>query len=181
MTTATKKQGPSGEPGSKLRLPLPRFPLGGQQPPGGPFRPGFWRSPLRGPWLTSVLSVGLLVGLPLVAVTGLVSYAAYNPSLGAANQLTPGRGLLGFYLFSWPTRPAWLYHLNQGIHVTLGIVLIPVVLAKLWSVIPKLFSWPPLRSLAQLLERVTLFLLVGGVLFEIVTGLLDIQYWYVFP
>ena len=24
--------------------------------PGGPFRPGFWRSPLRGPWLTAVFS-----------------------------------------------------------------------------------------------------------------------------
>lgn len=30
------------------------------QPPG-PFRPGFWRSPLRGPWLTAALgSLALL-------------------------------------------------------------------------------------------------------------------------
>jgi len=44
-----------------------------------------------------------------------------------------------------------------------------------------LFLWPPVRSVTQALERLTLLLLVGGVLFEIVTGLLNIQYWYAFP
>ena len=58
--------------------------------------------------------------------------------------------------------------------------MIPVVLAKLWSVIPRLFAWPPLRSIAQLLERVSLLMLVGGILFEIVTGVLNIQYDYIF-
>ena len=33
---------------------------------------------------------------------------------------------------------------------------------------------------AHALERVTLLLLVGGILFEIVTGVLNIQYDYVF-
>ncbi|MBS2080216.1 hypothetical protein KCQ60_26220, partial [Mycobacterium tuberculosis] len=33
---------------------------------------------------------------------------------------------------------------------------------------------------AQLLERVSLLMLVGGVLFEIVTGVLNIQYDYIF-
>ena len=60
------------------------------------------------------------------------------------------------------------------------MVLVPVVLAKLWSVIPKLFVWPPVRSPAQALERASLLLLVGSTLFEIVTGLLNIQYDYVF-
>jgi DMSO/TMAO reductase YedYZ molybdopterin-dependent catalytic subunit len=69
---------------------------------------------------------------------------------------------------------------DAGLHVGLGLVIIPVVLAKLWSVIPRLFAWPPARSLAQLLERVTLLMLVGGILFEIVTGILNIQYDYVF-
>ena len=59
-------------------------------------------------------------------------------------------------------------------------MLIPVVLAKPWSVIPKLFAWPPARSLAQLLERISLLMLVGGLLFEMVTGLLNIQYDYLF-
>jgi DMSO/TMAO reductase YedYZ molybdopterin-dependent catalytic subunit len=69
---------------------------------------------------------------------------------------------------------------DAGLHVGLGLVIIPVVLAKLWSVIPRLFAWPPAPSLAQLLERVTLLMLVGGILFEIVTGILNIQYDYVF-
>jgi len=142
---------------------------------------GLWRSPLRGLWLTSVFSVVLLGGMILLIVTGLLSYAAYNPWLGALNDHTPDKGILGFYLFDWPASPSWLFRLNQAIHVTLGIVIIPVVLAKLWSVLPKLFLWPPVRSVTQALERLTLLLLVGGVLFEIVTGLLNIQYWYAFP
>jgi len=52
-------------------------------PPPGPFRPGFWRSPLRGPWLTAVLGSILLVGVTILFVTGLLSYAAYNPELAA--------------------------------------------------------------------------------------------------
>ncbi|GAA0425645.1 membrane protein [Acrocarpospora corrugata] len=154
--------------------------LRGQGQPPGPFRPEFWRSPLRGPWLTSVFGLVLLVGLPIVALTGLVSYAAYNPGL-PGNDMTPEKGLLGFYLFDWPTSPVWLYRLTQGTHVILGLTLVPILLAKLWSVIPKLFAWPPSRSPAQLLERASLLLLVGGAVFEFVTGILNIQLFYVFP
>ena len=150
-------------------------------PPPGPFRPGFWRSPIRGPWLTAVFGLILLVGITILFVTGLLSYAAYNPDLGAINDQTPDKGVLGFYLFTWPTHPYWLYRLTQGVHVTLGVVLVPVVLAKLWSVIPKLFEWPPLRSPAHALERLSLLLLVGGVVFEFATGLLNIQLHYIFP
>ncbi len=146
--------------------------------PPGFGRSRLWRSPLRGPWLTSVLGAVLLLGLPLVIITGLLSYAAYGPQFGQA--MPPEVGWLRLPPFDWPVRPAWLYRLNQGVHVGLGLVLIPVVLAKLWSVAPKLLSWPPSRSAAQLLERLTLLLLVGGVLFEIVTGVLNIQYDYVF-
>ena len=60
------------------------------------------------------------------------------------------------------------------------MVLIPVVLAKLWSVMPKLFVWPPVRSIAQVLERLSMLMLVGGVLFEIATGVLNIQYDYLY-
>jgi hypothetical protein len=90
-----------------------------------PTSPAFWRSPLRGPWFTSVLGVVLLGGITVLFVTGLLSYAAYNPDLAPVNDQTPGKGLLGFYLFSWPTDPSWLYRLTQGVHVTLGITLIP--------------------------------------------------------
>jgi DMSO/TMAO reductase YedYZ molybdopterin-dependent catalytic subunit len=150
-------------------------------PPPGPFRRSFWRSPVRGPWLTSVFGLVLLVSIPVLFVTGLLSYAAYNPDLSRVNDTTPGKGPLGFYLFSWPTHPVWLYRLNQGVHVTLGLALVSILLFKLWSVLPKLFEWPPLRSPAHALERLSLFLLVGGAVFEFATGILNIQTWYKFP
>ncbi|MFB8026628.1 MULTISPECIES: molybdopterin-dependent oxidoreductase [unclassified Streptomyces] len=146
-----------------------------------PTEPASWRSPVRGVRFTAVLGVVLLAGLTLMFVTGLFSYAAYNPGLAAVNDKTPDKGWLGFYLFDWPTGPHWLYRLNQGVHVTLGIVLVPVLLAKLWSVVPKLFRLPPARSVGHALERLSLLLLVGGALFEFLTGLLNIQLEYVFP
>ena len=148
--------------------------------PGGPFDPRSWRSPLRGLWLTSVLASVLLVGMTVLFVTGLLSYAAYDPAFGGSNEQTPARGLLGAYLFTWPTSPAWLYRVNQGTHVLLGLALIPVVLAKLWSVAPKLFVWPPVSSPAKALERVSILLIVGSVLFLFVTGVMNIQYDYAF-
>ena len=149
-------------------------------PPPGPFRRTFWRSPLRGPWLTSVLSVALLVAIPIIAVTGFLSNDVYYPRLGS-NSIGRPLGPLDFYVFAFPTRPSWLYALTQGLHVTIGLAAFPIVLAKLWSVIPKLFEWPPVRSPAHALERLSLALLVGGALFEFATGILNIQYFYVFP
>ncbi len=135
-----------------------------------------FRSPLRGPWLTSVFAAVLLVGLPLVIITGLLDYVAYGQG-----QAIPGDvGLLRLPGFDWPAQPSWLFRLSQGLHVGLGLILVPVVLAKLWSVIPRLFTLPPVRSIAHALERGTLLLLVGGILFETVTGVLNIQYDYVF-
>lgn len=113
-----------------------------EHPPPGPFRRRFWRSPVRGPWLTAVLGSILLVGMTIVIVTGLLSYAAYNPLL-PGNDATPAHGLLGFYLFDWPTVPSWLYRVTQGTHVALGITLVPIVLAKLWSVIRSCSSGRP--------------------------------------
>jgi DMSO/TMAO reductase YedYZ molybdopterin-dependent catalytic subunit len=152
-----------------------------EHPPPGPFRAGFWRSPLRGPWFTAVLSVALLPGITLLFLTGLASYAAYNPNLASGNDTTPDKGLLGSWLPGWPAGPSWLYWMNQGVHVSLGLVLIPIVLAKLWSVLPKLFEWPPARSITHLIERASLLLLVGGAVFELVTGVMNIQYYYAWP
>ncbi len=120
----------------------------------------------------------LLISLPLVILTGLLDYIAYGPKL---HQAIPAHvGFLHLPYFDWPTRPAWLFQLTEGLHVGLGLVLIPVVLAKLWSVMPKLFTWPPARSVAHVLERLSLILIVGGIVFEMVTGLLNIQYDYIF-
>ncbi|MFF4808546.1 molybdopterin-dependent oxidoreductase [Micromonospora chersina] len=152
--------------------------LARHRPPGVDAADRAWRSPVRGPWLTSVLGAVLLAALPLVIVTGLLDWIAYGPRLDQA--FPRDVGWLHPPVFDWPTRPAWLFRLTQGLHVTLGIVLVPVVLGKLWSVVPKLFDWPPARSAAQVLERLSLLLLVGGILFQAATGLLNIQYAYLF-
>ncbi|MBV9314713.1 MAG: hypothetical protein JO100_13515, partial [Pseudonocardia sp.] len=146
--------------------------------PPGLGRTRAWRSPLRGLWLTSVFGSVLLLGLPVVFVTGLLDYLAYGPQFGQAFPVDVG--WLRLPQFDWPSRPSWLFQLTQGLHVGLGLVLIPVVLAKLWSVVPKLFAWPPARSIAVVLERLSLLALVGGILFELATGVLNIQYDYVF-
>ena len=147
--------------------------------PPGPFRAGFWRSPLRGRGLTALLGTLLLGLIVIVAVTGFLSHAAYNPDLGM-NAIVPRDDDLGFLLFDWPTSPAWLYALNQGLHVTVGFAAVPLLLAKLWSVIPRLFTWPPAKSPAQAVERGALALLVGSSLFLFATGVVNAQIYYPF-
>ncbi len=156
----------------------PRLP---EEPPPGPTRPEFWRSPLRGPWLTSLLGTALLPLVIVCAVTGFLSQAAYDPDLGR-NSLLPSGGIgADVFFFDWPTSPAWIYAVTQGLHVTSGLLAIPILLAKLWSVMPKLFEWPPIRSLAHLLERASLALLVGGSIFVFFTGLINVQVYYPWP
>jgi DMSO/TMAO reductase YedYZ molybdopterin-dependent catalytic subunit len=146
------------------------------RPPPGPTRETFWRSPLRGPWLTAALGSLLLPLVAIVAVTGFLSNAAYQPALGA-NSLLPAGGLQPLRV-AWPASPTWLYALTQGLHVIVGIVAVPLLLAKLWSVAPRLFAWPPLRSPAHAVERLSVLGLVGGAIFEFVTGILNVQLYY---
>jgi DMSO/TMAO reductase YedYZ molybdopterin-dependent catalytic subunit len=129
--------------------------------------------------MTSFLGLLLLVAIPVVALTGFLSNDAYDPRLGT-NAVGRHLGPLDLYLFPWPTHPSWLYAVTQGLHVTIGLAAFPIVLAKLWSVIPELFEWPPVRNPAHALERLSLVFLVGGALFEFATGILDIQYAYLF-
>ncbi len=180
MTAAAQVQPDGAGDGPQHGWPRPLWAaLERAKPPLRLLDPTVWRSPIRGPWLTAVLGAVLLVSLPVVIVTGLMSYAAYEPRF-PGNAFPADPGFLRLPYFSWPTSPSWLYRLNQGLHVTLGLALVPVVLSKLWSVIPKLFAWPPARSVAQLVERLTIALLVGSILFELATGVLNIQYDYVF-
>ncbi len=148
-----------------------------KNPPPGPSEESFWQSPIRGPWMTAILGSLLLPLVVLVGFTGFMSHAAYNPNLGA-NQVVPRDGDLDLLLFDWPTGPSWLYALNQGLHTIVCICVVPLILAKLWSVFPKLFQWPPFASPAQLLERLSLLLLVGGAGFMWATGLTNSQYFY---
>ncbi len=148
-------------------------------PERGPFDRDFWRSPLRGEWLTSFLGSMLLPLVLIAGITGFLSHAAYDPDLGA-NGITGGFDD-GFYFFDWPTNPAWLYSVTQGLHILCGLGAIPILIAKLWSVIPKLFSRPPVTSVAIGLERLSIATLVGSALFLFATGTLNITYWLPFP
>jgi DMSO/TMAO reductase YedYZ molybdopterin-dependent catalytic subunit len=147
-------------------------------PPPGPFRPRFWRSPLRGPWLTAAIGTVLLALVAIVAVTGFLSHAAYEPDL-RGNAIVPAGADLPL-TFGWPTSPTWLYAVNQSLHVNVGLVAVPFLLAKLWSVIPRLFAWPPASSPAQAIERLGIALLVSSAIFQFATGIVNVQYWYAF-
>jgi DMSO/TMAO reductase YedYZ molybdopterin-dependent catalytic subunit len=137
-----------------------------------------FRSPLRGPWLTAALGSVLLVLVGIVAITGFLSHAAYEPDL-RGNAIVPVGSDLPL-TFGWPTSPSWLYAVNQSLHVNVGLVAVPVLLAKLWSVIPRLFVWPPVSSPAETLERVGITLLVSSAIFQFATGIVNVQYWYAF-
>jgi len=157
-------------------------PLPGPQPPDrGPFRRDFWKSPLRGPWLASILSSALLPLIVICALTGFLSHVAYETEY-SGNSVTGGDALLGpvYSLLDFPVGFAWLYAINQGLHVTSGLATIPILFAKLWVVIPKLWERPALRSLAHGVERISLALLVGASLFVFATGVLNIQIYYPF-
>ncbi len=164
-----------------MRLPKPPQPWP-RDPPPGPFRDAFWKSPLRGAWLTSLLGSALLPLITICAVTGFLSHLAYHPELGD-NSVFGQRGILGidFYWIGYPANPAWIYAFTQGTHIATGLAAIPILIAKLWSVMPRLFEWPPLRSPAHSIERLSLLMLVGGSIFVFLSGLWNIQNWYPWP
>jgi hypothetical protein len=60
-------------------------------PPPGPFQASVWRSPLRGPWFTTMLSVALLPGITLMFLTGLSPSASATSSEAASFDLEPPR------------------------------------------------------------------------------------------
>jgi hypothetical protein len=66
-----------------------------------------------------------------------------------------------------------------------GTVAIPLLLAKLWTVYPKLFEkppWPPSRAaLATLLERLSILVLVSAMALELFIGFLNTLQWYPWP
>lgn len=112
-----------------------------------------------GRWLGSAFAVCF--------VTGLVSHFMQHPPDWLANHI--------------PSRPSWGYRLTQGLHVASGIAAIPLLLAKLWAVYPRLFERPPLRSVKHALERLSIAVLVAGAVFELATGLLNTAQWYPWP
>ncbi|MFE1320517.1 molybdopterin-dependent oxidoreductase [Kitasatospora phosalacinea] len=133
----------------------------------GPFRPGAFRSPVHGPRTAVVLGRWLGAALLLCFATGLVSHLLQEPPSWLAGRL--------------PSRPVDGYRVTQGLHVVAGLAAIPLAGAKLWTVYPRLFAWPPARSVLHLLERLSIALLVAAVLLELFTGLLNTLQWYPWP
>jgi Oxidoreductase molybdopterin binding domain len=142
-----------------------------------PFGPKFWRSPIRGPWLTSFLGALLVPAIAILALTGFIGHWAHYPEFGGNGTVGPAGDIPVLFHFpsSWPS---WSYALSQGTHVTLGLMTLPLVLAKLWSVMPKLFRRPVISSVASALERFSLLMLVATVLLEFATGIFIVEdYW----
>ena len=110
--------------------------------------------------------VGLVLGVAVTVcfITGLISHFIQHPQRW----------------FFWPTRPVWLYRVTQGLHVISGIAAIPLIIVKLWSVWPKLFERPIIGGPVRQIERCSILVLVGSMLFQLSTGLLNIAQWYAF-
>ena len=142
-----------------LRQPWPAPPAALRR---GPMRRGAFDSRLRSPRLTSLLGLALAVAFPVCFATGLISHLIQHPP----------------FWFWWPSRPAGLYRVTQGVHVATGLACVPLLGAKLWSVYPRLFSWPPARNLAHAAERASIAVLVAAALFQLFSGVLNISHWY---
>ncbi|SDS72759.1 molybdopterin-dependent oxidoreductase [Actinoplanes derwentensis] len=142
-----------------LRAPVPAPPEALRR---GPFRPGRFGSALRSTRLTSLLGIALGVSFAVCFATGLISHLVQHP---------PG-------WFWWPSRPVGLYRFTQGVHVATGLATVPLLGAKLWSVYPRLFVWPPIRSIAHAAERASVGVLVAAALFQVVSGVLNVARWY---
>jgi hypothetical protein len=128
-----------------------------------------FRSPLHHPRVATVIGRWLATAVVICFLTGLYSHF---------QQHTPG----------WlhiPSRPAELYRFTQGLHVLSGTVAVPLLVAKLWTVYPKLFAklpWPPSRkALENVLERGSILVLVAAMALELFIGFLNTLQWYPWP
>ncbi|MFD5325211.1 molybdopterin-dependent oxidoreductase [Streptomyces sp. NPDC127092] len=131
------------------------------------FRPPAFHGRLHDARTATAVGRWLGAAFAVCFVTGLVSHYLQRPPAWLADRL--------------PTRPVWGYALNQGLHVATGLAAIVLLLVKLWAVYPRLFVWPPVRSVRHALERLSVALLVASAVFELFTGLLNIVEWYPWP
>ncbi|GAA3575202.1 hypothetical protein GCM10022197_35330 [Microlunatus spumicola] len=119
-------------------------------------------TPARTVRVTVVLGRLLAVGFSVCFLTGLYSHFLQNP--------------LPWMRF--PTWPTNLYRITQGLHVATGTACLPLLLAKLWTVYPRLFAFPPFRTVLELAERLSIAVLVAGSVLQLVMGLLNTYQWY---
>lgn len=109
------------------------------------------------------LGLALGISFTICFLTGLLSHVIQHP---------PG------WLFDYPSRPAGLYRFTQGLHIATGLATIPLLIAKLWVVAPRFWARPVARNVAHGLERLMLFPLVAGAVFQLLTGTLDTFQYY---
>jgi DMSO/TMAO reductase YedYZ molybdopterin-dependent catalytic subunit len=133
--------------------------------PAARLRAGAFTSRVHHERVAAILGIALGVSFTVCFATGVLSHLAQQPPSW----------------FQWPARPRDLYRWTQGAHVVTGMATIPLLLAKLWTVHPKLWAWPPVRSVAHVIERLALVPLVGGALLLLLTGVQNIFYWYPTP
>lgn len=107
--------------------------------------------------------------------------------LGIAVLCCFATGLYSHYLqepldwMAFPTQPYWIYRLTQGIHVATGTAAIPLLLAKLWTVYPRLFSWPMIKSIRHAVERGSIAILVSATVLQLFMGFINTIKWYPWP
>ncbi|MGN8048972.1 molybdopterin-dependent oxidoreductase [Curtobacterium sp. 22159] len=115
------------------------------------------------------------------------SAVVFGRLLGAAFLVCFATGVYSHLLqqplpgMRFPTRPAQLYQVTQGVHITAGIAIIPLLLAKLNAVMPALVQVPPVRGVLHLLERLSIAVLVASALVQVATGLVNTYQWYPWP
>lgn len=118
--------------------------------------------PVHSDRTAAILGVSLGIAFATCFLTGLYSYLLQNP-IGWL-PLLPG--------------PSWLYRVTQGVHVATGLASVPLLLAKLWSVYPRLFRRPAVTSLPHAVERLMLVPLVCGSVFMLFSGVANVSRWY---
>jgi len=130
--------------------------------PDGPIAPPASSSRLHDERIAARLGIALAFTFSVCFLTGLWSHVQQDPP----TWLVP------------LARPAGLYRITQGLHVTTGLASIPLLLAKLWTVWPRFIQWPAFRTIGQAMWRIALLPLVGGSLFLLGTGTANIAGWY---
>lgn len=119
---------------------------------------------MHNPRLTARLGLWLGGAFLICFLTGLVSHVHQHP--------------LPFLVL--PPDPSWAYRLNQGLHVATGTACVPLLLAKMYAVYPRLFERPLLGGPLRILERGSIAVLVGASFLQVLTGVANVAQWYYF-
>lgn len=167
MTPPPPPSAPPPPPVSPPPPPPPPPPTPPEPASRFPFRPPSFGGRLHDARTATSLGRWLGAAFAVCFLTGLISHYLQHPPGWAADSL--------------PSRPVWGYRLSQGLHIATGLAAIVLLLAKLWTVYPRLFVWPPVRGVRHGLERLSVAVLVASAVLQVFTGLLNIAEWYPWP